>query len=179
MSDFKIVLGIVTGMSLVIMASIFGCVSSDQEQLELNKNLTKQFAEALNTANWDMFDILLAEDFLRHSQATTDMQVTSRDDMKQLMQLYQEFAPDQKLTIDFIIAKGNMVAGYGTYSGTNTGPLGELPATGKPFELKNINIFQIVNGRIAEQWVEWDNMAILTQLGLFPTPSQYGKIIRD
>jgi steroid delta-isomerase-like uncharacterized protein len=157
---------------IIFMLSINGCVPTDQAQLEINKGLVKQFEEILNSADWDRLDDLLAEDFLRHSQATTDMRITSRDEMKQLMHIYQAFAPDQKLTIDFLIAEGDMVAGYGTYSGTNTGSWGDMPATGNSFELKNISIFRIENGRIAEQWVEWDNLAMLTQLGVFPPPSE-------
>jgi steroid delta-isomerase-like uncharacterized protein len=159
-------------ITICLLVSIIGCVQTNREQLELNKELVYQFKEALNTSDWEKMGVLLTEDFLRHSQATTEMQVTSRQEMIQLMQLYQEFAPDQKLTLDFLIAEGDKVAGYGTYSGTNTGPMGDLPPTGRSFELLHIGIFRIENGRIAEQWVEWDNLAILTQLGLFPPPSQ-------
>ncbi len=172
MSDIKQYTYIFSMTIFILMLCIIGCVPSDQDQLEINKSLVYQFEEALNTADWDRLGDLLAEDFLRHSQATTDMQITSREEMKQLMQLYQEFAPDQKLTIDFLIAEGDMVAGYGTYSGTNTGPWGEMPPTGTYFELKNISIFRIENGRIAEQWVEWDNVAMLSQFGLFPPPTE-------
>jgi predicted ester cyclase len=62
------------------------------------------------------------------------------------------------------------VAAYATYSGTMTGPLGDLPATGKSMESKFMTIFRIEDGRIAELWVEWDNLSMLTQLGLFPPP---------
>ncbi len=172
MSHTKILICLGAYLTIFLLVYVSGCVPSNQEQLERNKDLIYQFAGVFNSADWDMLDDLLADDFLRHSQATTDMQVTSCADMKQLMKLYQTFAPDQKLTIEFLIAEGDKVAGYGVYSGTNTGPLGDFPPTGKEFNLKNISIFRIENGRIAEQWVEWDNLAIMTQLGLFPPPLQ-------
>jgi steroid delta-isomerase-like uncharacterized protein len=172
MPNIKIKQSITILMTIVFTIVINGCAPSSQEQLEINKSLVGQFAEVFNSADWDRFDILLAEDFLRHSQATAEMQITSRDEMKQLMHTYHAFAPDQKLTIDFLIAEGDMVAGYGTYSGTNTGSWGDMPATGESFDLKNLSIFRIEDGMIAEQWVEWDNIALLTQLGLFPPPSE-------
>jgi predicted ester cyclase len=66
------------------------------------------------------------------------------------------------------IGEGDMVAVYATYTGTMTGPLGDLPPTGKSMESKFITIFRIEEDRIAELWVEWDNVAMLTQLGHFP-----------
>jgi predicted ester cyclase len=53
-----------------------------------------------------------------------------------------------------------------------TGPMGEFPPTGKSVESKFISIFRIEEGRIAELWVEWDNLAMFTQLGLFPPGAQ-------
>jgi hypothetical protein len=35
-------------------------------------------------------------------------------------------------------------------------------------ESKFIGIFRLEEGKIAELWVEWDNLATLTQLGHFP-----------
>jgi len=78
--------------------------------------------------------------------------------------------PDQKVTTKILIAEGDKVAAYAIYSGTLSGPMGEFPATGKSTELNFITIFRIEEGRIAEIWVEWDNLTMLGQLGLFPPP---------
>jgi predicted ester cyclase len=48
--------------------------------------------------------------------------------------------------------------------------MGDLPASGKEFMLKNIVIQRIEDGKIAETWISWDNVAMLTQLGFFPPP---------
>jgi len=50
--------------------------------------------------------------------------------------------------------------------------MGNFPPTGKSVESKFLTIFRIEDGRIAEIWVEWDNLAMLTQLGLFPPPEK-------
>jgi predicted ester cyclase len=39
-------------------------------------------------------------------------------------------------------------------------------------ESKFLSIFRLEEGKIAELWVEWDNVAILKQLGYFPTPAR-------
>ncbi len=78
--------------------------------------------------------------------------------------------PDQRVTIQKLIAEGDEVAGLATYTGTHAGPIGEFPATGRSVESTFLAFFRIEAGRIAELWVEWDNVAMLTQLGLFPPP---------
>jgi predicted ester cyclase len=56
-------------------------------------------------------------------------------------------------------------------SGTHTGPMAGMPATGKEFTIVNIVIQRVQDGRVAETWVSWDNVAMLSQLGLFPPPA--------
>jgi ketosteroid isomerase-like protein len=67
-----------------------------------------------------------------------------------------------------MIAEGDFVAIRAAYLGTQTGPMGNLPATGKSVDGPFIAFFRIDSGKIAELWVEWDNVAMLTQLGLSP-----------
>jgi len=144
------------------------CSPSPKAQLEANKDLVRRFTEALNTANWDVLDELVTEDFTRHSQATAGPQVNSREEFIQLQESFLVSMPDQRVTIQKLIAEGDEVAALATYSGTQTGPMGEFPPTGKPVESTFLSIFRIDSGRIAELWVEWDNIAMLSQLGLFP-----------
>ena len=90
------------------------------------------------------------------------------------MQLLQGFittAPDQHVTIQQLVAEGDRVALLAAYTGTQTGPMGAFPATGNSFESPFLAMFRIEAGRLAELWIEWDNVYLLTQLGLFPSPS--------
>ncbi len=153
-----------------LLAIAAGCAPSPSAQLEANKDLVQRFTEAVNSANWDALDDIVTEDFTRHSEATAGPQVTSREEFVQLQESFLVSVPDQRVTIKKLIAEGDEVAGLATYSGTHTGPMGEFPATGKTFESTFLAIFRIEAGRIAELWVEWDNVAMLTQLGLFPPP---------
>ncbi len=136
--------------------------------LEANKDLIRRFSDVLNAAQWDALDDLLTEDFRRHSQATTEMQECSREEFEFLLQGFLASFPDQRTSFDMLIAEGDMVAGYGTYSGTHLGPMGDIPPTGKAGDLKMVGFFRIEGGKIAELWVEWDNMTMLAQLGLLP-----------
>ena len=158
-------------MIALLIVFLSGC-NNQSKQLKDNKDIIKRFTEATNTANWDAFDELLTTDFKRHCQATPDVQINSREEFKKLQESFLASMPDQKVTIEILVAEGDKVAVYATYSGTMTGPMGNFPPTGKSLESKFLSIFRIENGRIAEIWVEWDNLAMLTQLGLFPPPEQ-------
>ena len=96
--------------------------------------------------------------------------MTSREQFIQLQESFLVSFPDQRVTIHDMVAEGDRVAVRATYSGTHTGPMGDVPPTGKAVESPFLAMFRIESGRIAELWVEWDNVAMLTQLGLFPAP---------
>jgi len=155
-------------IALIVVA--LPCCDNTSKSLEANKKLINQFTEATNSQDWDAFHDLLTKDFKRHCQATPNVQVNSVEEFIKLQESFVTSLPDQKVTTKMLIAEGDKVAAYAIYSGTLSGPMGEFPATGKSTELNFITIFRIEEGRIAEIWVEWDNLAMLGQLGLFPPP---------
>jgi len=53
---------------------------------------------------------------------------------------------------------------------TQTGPMGPFPASGKKMILPFMAILRFSDGKIAEMWVEWDNLNALAQSGHFPPP---------
>jgi len=155
-------------LTIGLIMLLVACGPTPAEQNAANKELIEQFALAVNNADWDAFDTLVTDDLKRHSQATPGVEVNSREDFVNLQKPWLEACPDQKITMEMLIAEGDKVAVYATLSGTQTGPLGNFPPKGKSMDSKFITIFRIEDGRIAEIWVEWDNLAILSQLGHFP-----------
>jgi steroid delta-isomerase-like uncharacterized protein len=139
--------------------------------IEANKDLVRTFGEAINSANWEALDDILTDDFQRHCQATPDVTVKSAEEFKALQRSFLETFPDQRLDPEVIVAEGDRVGFMGTYSGTHLGRLGDIPPTGNKAKTRAVGFFRIEGGRIAELWVEWDNISFLSQLGLFPPPA--------
>ena len=158
-------------IAAILATLVVACGPRQTTQLEANKELVRRFTEVVNAADWNALDDLLTEDFRRHSQATAGPPVNSREEFKALQRSFLASMPDQHIEGEMLIAEGDMVAAYAVYSGTHTGPMGDFPITGKRAESKFMAIFRIEEGRIAELWVEWDNLAMLSQLGLFPPPA--------
>ena len=137
---------------------------------EANKMIVRAFAEAGNRNDLEAFDTLLAPDFVRHCEATPEIAVTSCEEFKQFYRDTANTFPDQRMTLDTLIAEGDRVAFWGTFSGTQEGPMGPFPPTGRRLESDVAGMFRIEAGKIAELWVTWDNLSGFVQLGLFPPP---------
>jgi len=92
---------------------------------------------------------------------------------RECWRLFMESFPDDHLTVHNQVADGTTVVGEWTADATNTGPLylpsGDvLPATGKRFANKGIDISVIEAGQIKSHRLYWDTTAVLAQLGLMP-----------
>lgn len=150
---------------LALVALIIGCGKPAREDLEVSKDLVRQLGAINDAADWDRLDTLLSDDFKRHSVATTlNPEISSREEFKLHEQTIAALYPDRHVTYEEVIAEGDFVAARATFAGTNK----QLE---KPIEVKYLVMMRIENGKIAEIWVEWDNLAIQKQLGLLPPPS--------
>jgi predicted ester cyclase len=51
------------------------------------------------------------------------------------------------------------------FSGTQTGPVLDLAASGRSVQVSEIVIFRIADGKIVEAWEEYDEFGMRRQLG--------------
>jgi len=135
-----------------------------------NVEVVKAMTEAINDRNLDARDAFVSPNLIRHSAATPGLNVTNLDEFRAFLETDFATIPDSVQTIDIIFGSGDFVAVRARYIGTQTGPMGPFPASGKKMVLPYMGILRIKDGLIAEIWVEWDNLSALTQLGHFPPP---------
>ena len=76
--------------------------------------------------------------------------------------------PDLNITYDFVIADGDMVGGRFSLTGTHQGDFAGIPATGKQISVTGHDYVRMVDGKVAEHWVEMDTMTMMQQLGVIP-----------
>ena len=163
---------IFTMVAVGILFSLVGCNSSVTHQEELNKQLFIQGIEAVNSRNWAALDTQVVVNYVRHCQATPDVQVKSLEDFKTYLKQDAATFPDSRITIDKLVAEGDLVAFYCTYTVTQQGPMGPFPALNRRMTLEFAGIHRVENGKLAETWLTWDNMAALAQLGHFRPSGQ-------
>lgn len=100
---------------------------------------------------------------------TPDGVLEGSDGASTLLAVYATAFPDFRLTIDDLLAEGDKVTLRWTYEGTQTGPLGDVRATGKRVTVSNaIGIFRLSSGKISEAHLCWNKYALLQQLGVLP-----------
>ncbi len=61
-----------------------------------------------------------------------------------------------------------------TASGTHQGELMGIAPTGNRAAVTGITISRIADGKIAEDWVNWDTLGMMQQLGVISPPGQAG-----
>ena len=136
---------------------------------EENKALMRrELEEVWNKHNPDAVDEFYAPDLVNHS-APPGMP-NDREGFKAFVGMNLGAFPDVKVTIDILVAEGDKVISRWTGTGTHTGELMGIPATGKRIEMTGITIVSVADGKIAEFWMESDQMGLMQQLGVVPPP---------
>ena len=151
---------------VLLIAFSLPCVADEASNVAVVEAMT----EAINDRNLDALDAFVSPNLVRHSAATPGLNVTSLDEFRAFLETDFATIPDSVQTIDIIFGSSDFVAVRARYIGTQTGPMGQFPPSGKKMELPYIGILRFEDGLIAEIWVEWDNLSALTQLGHFPPP---------
>jgi steroid delta-isomerase-like uncharacterized protein len=134
---------------------------ADSSQQDQNKAIARRvFEEILNQGKFQVADEIYAKDFVNHGlHRNVDLQVdqaAARWEKKTL--------PDMTLTVDLMLAEGDLVTVVWTMRGTNTAPIGRLPATGVRIEERGITVWRIVDGKIRDEWTSFDQLRIVRQL---------------
>ena len=171
MNMFRVLIAVILTAGI---AGLVGCSEGNRiaQMEEQNKALVQRIHSEVSKGNLGIFDEVLSPDYVRHCQAMPPefQELRGTEEFKAFVADFARAVPDCNDKIEFILADSNMVAYVTTTTGTQTGPMGNLPASGKEFTLTNIVIQRIEDGKIAETWISWDNVAMLTQLGFFPPP---------
>ncbi len=82
-------------------------------------------------------------------------------------------APDRESRNVVLFADGDTVVEEARYTGTHTGPWRspngmEIPATGKSLDFPFVGVFEVDGGKISSIRLYYDQLEVLTQLGLMP-----------
>lgn len=143
-----------------------------EQTLEL---VRRQFEEVFNAQDMAACDEIFAEDYVEHArapfQSTEPGRVNGPDHMRGVVGWLRSQFSDMKMTVEAIVADGDLVVARVRSEGTNDGKLnGMIPATGKRFEASQSHWFRVEGGKLAEHWATRDDLTTMLQLGLIPPP---------
>ena len=138
---------------------------------EENKALIRRFYEEVwNDKNLDAIDELVAADSVDHELPPG--LPPGREGAKAFVGMYLGAFPDTRITIEDIVAEGDRVVTRWSATGTHTGELMGIPATGKQINVTGLDINRISGGKSAEHWGQFDQMGLMQQLGVVPAPEE-------
>ena len=134
---------------------------------DANKALFRRFIEeVLNSKNPDKLDILISENMVDHNPPPGA--APGIEGMRQMMGMFFAAFPDLHVTIDQLVAEGDIVAGRMTNTGTHQGDFMGIAATGKRMTISEIHMVRIENGKAVEHWGNSDDLGMMQQLGVIP-----------
>lgn len=163
-------------LAILVVAAVVlvGCLCEPCSKAKRNEDTVRMAFEAVSAGDLDALDRLIGEDYVRHSQATPELEVTNLDQFKEFLRADRAAFPDQQIELVHLFGQRDLVTFWAVYRATNTGQMGQIAPTGRSVELDVAGVHRVVGGKIVETWVIWDNLTMLTQLGLFPPPIQEG-----
>jgi len=83
--------------------------------------------------------------------------------------------PDAQLRIASTFVDGDTVVQEFTFVGTHeitlSGPTGDIPATNRRLSGRGVQMLRVEDGKVAEARLYYDQVQVMTQLGLMPEPA--------
>lgn len=138
---------------------------------EANKALMRRFYEEIfNKGNLSALDELIAVDFVDHNPEPG--QGAGLAGVKEgFAQFFAAFG-DFQVKVEDMIAEGDKVAVRAVMQGTHKGEFAGIPATGKRFSVGLIDIVRFSGGYAVERWGQYDQVGMMQQLGVLPSPGK-------
>jgi predicted ester cyclase len=162
------------GVVVVLLASV-GTAFSDSgdvvaPSIEANKAIVRSLFKALNDGDVATRNQLVDPRSAFHS--ATESRQGSGDPKKTLREACPMCASlnPREITIDFMMAEGDLVTVRSTWRGKYTDVMRDVPISGKDVVVHYTNTYRLANGRIVENWAAYDRLHLLEQLGFVVTP---------
>jgi steroid delta-isomerase-like uncharacterized protein len=98
-----------------------------------------------------------------------------RDQVREYMKVLWSAFPDIKVAATYQVIAGDTAVTEQTFTATHTGtlrtPKGDVPATGKRVQGRQVAVQRVKDGQVWSEHLYFDQMEFLSALGLVPDPS--------
>ena len=140
--------------------------------IEHNKAVAHRWSEELwGKGNLAVADEIIAPDYVRHDPGDP-FPARGPEDVKRIVTMLRTMLPDFRISVEAVIAEGDMVVNRYTATATDTRGYMGKPPTGKAIQTSAIQIFRFADGKIIESWAARDDLGTLRQLGHLPSGDQ-------
>jgi steroid delta-isomerase-like uncharacterized protein len=137
------------------------------------RQLGAKFVDAFNAHDEARIRELNGENVV--FEAPGEVRLEGRDAATEYAMAWLRAFPDARLTVTNELADGDWVAQEfmfeGTHEDTLSSPSGEIPATHKRLDGRGVQIFKVEGEFVTETRLYFDQVEVMTQLGLMPEPA--------
>ena len=136
---------------------------------EENKAAVRRYWEGFNAHNLEVWDEVCTPNYINHDP---NLPVPDADlkTIKEIIGGLQAAFPDLNSEEEDLISEGDKIVVRRTFRGTHKGEFMGVPASGNEVTFGGIFIDRCAGGKIAEQWVVFDALGLMQQIGGVPTP---------
>jgi predicted ester cyclase len=133
------------------------------------------FEEVFTSENLGAADEIIAEEYVEHAIAPFGREEPGRvhgpTHAREVVAWLTAQFPDIEMTIEALVADGDMVAARVRSAGTNRGRLGGFaPPTNRRFVADQSHWYRVADGKLCEHWATRDDLSTMLQLGVIHPP---------
>lgn len=158
------------GLLLVVAFLFSSCVAADGTVYGLQPVVAAEADEAaVEAANKQFILDYFAALNQDKTPATVDKYVVD-EVLKHHIDLFEASFPGYQLTAKEMMAEGDMVFVRTGCTGVHNGDMSGIAPTGKAIDIEIALTYRVENGKIVDHWMLFDQLTVLQQIGVMPTP---------
>jgi predicted ester cyclase len=135
--------------------------------VEQNKAIVRRLLEEPWKGDLRVVDELIDRKYVGYDPALPEP-LLGPDGFKENIATYRAAYSDARITVDEQIAEGDKVATRWTGRGRHDGDLMGVTPTGKQVKVSGLTLSRLANGKVIEEYTNWDTFGMMQQLGVVP-----------
>jgi steroid delta-isomerase-like uncharacterized protein len=132
--------------------------------LEQNKAVVRRYLEEIYQGNYAVLEEVVSPEYYA-DRPPSPAGLTPGTRYATGFDAFRRAFPDVRISIDAIIAEGDLVALHATLRGTHLGEFRGVPPTGRPATWTATAFRRVRDGKLVEGFATWDWLTALEQLG--------------
>jgi steroid delta-isomerase-like uncharacterized protein len=134
---------------------------------EQNKAIVRRLVEEPWKGDLRVVDELIDRNYVGYDPSIPEP-LRGPDGFKENVSTYRAAFSDARITVDEQIAEGDKVATRWTGRGKHDGDLMGVAPTGKQVQVSGLTFSRLANGKVIEEYTNWDTFGMMQQLGVVP-----------
>ena len=128
--------------------------------------IRRWFEEVWNQGREATIDELCASDAVGHGQTADGSDIVGPETFKKFWHAFCDAFSSIHVEMHEAIEQGDIAVARWTISMTHAGPFMGVDATGRKVSATGMSMQRFKNGRIVEAWDNWNQLGLMSQLGV-------------